>query len=474
MTLSLSSDHTFPIRVALEPVYNALNSLALLNEVERLPGLNTWVLQTAAALTPEQRQTHHLVFEGLRAVLTPLHDEADFPTYLHKLSELDPYLMRKSVLESLQGRFARLASYASPDTARLLDDVQAYLYCVKQVQGEDAFHEEIQVQTHALFQRPEAMKQLLLTHLEMLWKTTFATEWRRVQGSLRWQAEMFSRSLDERESLQATFHSLTGRSLPHHQSAEILAQAEELAEIILIPSWHTGRYVTAWDEERISLDKRATVRLFFSEPPNYDIPVLRLHTVGRSELRARLAALADETRLRILELLVQRDELPAQDIIAALDLSQSSVSRHLKQLVSMGYLYERRGEGANKTYRLSSFYLALTARAIEQLSANAEAEDKAVEQRDETELYELRRFVDNSGKLTMWPPAKQRDKLLILEYLASFFTSGRIYNEKEVNEVLLLHSTFKDSAALRRALHEYRFMNRTTDGSQYWLIEPVG
>ncbi|MBA2284109.1 MAG: DUF2087 domain-containing protein [Ktedonobacteraceae bacterium] len=70
----------------------------------------------------------------------------------------------------------------------------------------------------------------------------------------------------------------------------------------------------------------------------------------------------------------------------------------------------------------------------------------------------------------MWPPARQHDKLLILEYLASFFVSGRIYSEQEVNELLLLHSTFKDSAALRRGLCEYRFMNRTRDGSQYWLI----
>jgi hypothetical protein len=70
----------------------------------------------------------------------------------------------------------------------------------------------------------------------------------------------------------------------------------------------------------------------------------------------------------------------------------------------------------------------------------------------------------------MWPPAKQRDKLLILEYLAAFFEQERSYTEKEVNELLILHSTFKDSAALRRALYEYRFMNRTRDGSQYWLI----
>lgn len=89
---------------------------------------------------------------------------------------------------------------------------------------------------------------------------------------------------------------------------------------------------------------------------------------------------------------------------------------------------------------------------------------------DETQPQELRRFLDRSGRLTMWPPSKQRDKLLILEYLAGFFEQGRKYTEKEVNDLLLLHSTINDSAALRRALYEYRFMNRTRDGSHYWLI----
>ena len=137
----------------------------------------------------------------------------------------------------------------------------------------------------------------------------------------------------------------------------------------------------------------------------------------------------------------------------------------------MGYLYERRGEGANKTYRLSSIYFERTARAIEQLvSAEDTQKGPLAETYGETQPQKLRRFLDRSGRLTMWPPAKQRDKLLILEYLAGFFEQGRMYSEKEVNELLLLHSTIKDSAALRRALYEYRFMNRARDGSRYWLI----
>src|SRR3979409_68028 len=105
-------------------------------------------------------------------------------------------------------------------------------------------------------------------------------------------------------------------------------------------------------------------------------------------VRTRLTALAYETRLHIVDLLVQGDEMSAQDIIAALDLSQSSVSRHLKQLVSMGYLYERRGEGANKTYRLSSFYFARTAHALERLASGENMQTRQAQDEDASQSQE--------------------------------------------------------------------------------------
>ncbi|HEY7781705.1 MAG TPA: DUF2087 domain-containing protein [Ktedonobacterales bacterium] len=71
--------------------------------------------------------------------------------------------------------------------------------------------------------------------------------------------------------------------------------------------------------------------------------------------------------------------------------------------------------------------------------------------------------------MTTWPPAKQRDKLLVLEYLAGRFENGREYAEREVNELLGRWSAAGDTAALRRALYEFRFMNRARDGSRYWL-----
>lgn len=53
-------------------------------------------------------------------------------------------------------------------------------------------------------------------------------------------------------------------------------------------------------------------------------------------------ALADETRLRILALLLEEQELCVCDIIAALKLPQSTVSRHLAYLRKSGLVNDRR------------------------------------------------------------------------------------------------------------------------------------
>jgi ArsR family transcriptional regulator len=53
-------------------------------------------------------------------------------------------------------------------------------------------------------------------------------------------------------------------------------------------------------------------------------------------------ALSDETRLRIMALLLGEEELCVCDIMAALDLPQSTVSRHLSYLRNAGLVDDRR------------------------------------------------------------------------------------------------------------------------------------
>ncbi len=54
-------------------------------------------------------------------------------------------------------------------------------------------------------------------------------------------------------------------------------------------------------------------------------------------------SLSEESRLRILLLLQEQGELCICDLMAALDLPQSTVSRHVAYLKNAGWLKDRRG-----------------------------------------------------------------------------------------------------------------------------------
>ncbi|MBI4796694.1 MAG: metalloregulator ArsR/SmtB family transcription factor [Deltaproteobacteria bacterium] len=63
-------------------------------------------------------------------------------------------------------------------------------------------------------------------------------------------------------------------------------------------------------------------------------------------------SLADETRLKILWLLMAQEELCVCDIMGVLGITQSKASRHLRYLYHLGWVNDRR-EGVWMNYRLS-------------------------------------------------------------------------------------------------------------------------
>jgi ArsR family transcriptional regulator len=63
-------------------------------------------------------------------------------------------------------------------------------------------------------------------------------------------------------------------------------------------------------------------------------------------------SLGDETRLRILWLLMAREELCVCDIMGVLGITQSKASRHLRYLYYLGWVADRR-EGVWMNYRLN-------------------------------------------------------------------------------------------------------------------------
>ena len=63
-------------------------------------------------------------------------------------------------------------------------------------------------------------------------------------------------------------------------------------------------------------------------------------------------SLADETRLKMLWLLMGREELCVCDIMGVLGITQSKASRHLRYLYHLGWVTDRRA-GVWMNYRLS-------------------------------------------------------------------------------------------------------------------------
>ena len=69
-------------------------------------------------------------------------------------------------------------------------------------------------------------------------------------------------------------------------------------------------------------------------------------------------------------------------------------------------------------------------------------------------------------RLRKFPP-KEKQRLIILREIARHFEMNKIYTEKEINQIL--DNLYDDYVLLRRYLIEYGFLERKSDGSQYWL-----
>ena len=82
----------------------------------------------------------------------------------------------------------------------------------------------------------------------------------------------------------------------------------------------------------------------------------------------------------------------------------------------------------------------------------------------------LHNFLDTQGRLIAFP-ARRKMKIYALLYLAQTFEVEKSYSEQEINEILLQRHTFSDPITLRRWLVDYRFLERSRDGSVYCMDE---
>jgi ArsR family transcriptional regulator len=126
-------------------------------------------------------------------------------------------------------------------------------------------------------------------------------------------------------------------------------------ELIFVPNAHIGPYMRADNIQD-------TFYIYFGAhlPEGSDI---RVPELDRAEIVSRISALADDTRLQILQMIAEQGEMRSQEIMEAINLSQPSVSRYLSQLTAAGYLQERRANGA-KAYILNRDRIEKTLQAV--------------------------------------------------------------------------------------------------------------
>jgi ArsR family transcriptional regulator, arsenate/arsenite/antimonite-responsive transcriptional repressor len=97
-------------------------------------------------------------------------------------------------------------------------------------------------------------------------------------------------------------------------------------------------------------------------------------------------SLADETRLSMLCLLMQHEELCVCDFMEVLEITQSKASRHLRSLYNSGWVNDRR-EGLKMKYRLSLPHGAMRARQIQVLAEVMTSHPEALALRGRLSLW---------------------------------------------------------------------------------------
>lgn len=161
-----------------------------------------------------------------------------------------------------------------------------------------------------------------------------------------------------------------------------------------------------------------------------------------------LKLLADETRLDILNLLLKEDSY-VEKIACELSLTPATICYHLKKMEAAGIVNCSR----------SQFYIiySLNREIFEKPLFELIKKDKVIIDTEEKYKKEVISNFFKYGKLTQIPTQRKKREIVLSEILRKF-DFDRMYDEKEVNEIILQYHD--DFCTIRREMIAFGMMTR--------------
>jgi len=170
-------------------------------------------------------------------------------------------------------------------------------------------------------------------------------------------------------------------------------------------------------------------------------------------------SLSDMSRLRIVQSLTQ-GEMYTELLAERLELTPSTVSFHMKKLEAAGLVISRK----EQYYTVYSLNRELLKASLLELAA---AEPEQIDEQQKREETYRQKVIDTFfeyGRLKSIP-VQHKKKLICYEMIARQFVPGKVYGEKELNEIIV--QFHEDYCTIRRDMIGEGILCR--DGNKYTL-----
>ena len=337
-------------------------------------GLDQWAYVAFAALSPDLRRDIRVFIDhcGAPIVFSRLTEEhpdiSGFDAFMDWLASLSDETIR-----TLLGRFWEhvtrkdgAATGVSPLLTPNQEDpgeIAEYIGASQSAWAREMRADESYVREMAtVLSDPGRFRARLIRTCRGFWNVVYQEEYARTRGGIQRVIAMRKKASYPRDFLDA-YLAITGKALP----APYRDSFSNPRLVTFVPCCYAGPYALIgpdlMKDDQLLVIFNARSQALEGGHPATALPALF----------PPLKALADETRLQILAMLAD-GELYGQRVVDRLDISQPSVSRHLKLMVIAGVLNERR-EGGKKLYSIREETLSDISRQLALLAGWASEEE---------------------------------------------------------------------------------------------------